>query len=152
MKVADAIPVIMEIQGKNPKFLLGGSVALVLTGSLPEREIGDIDFILNKNQLNGNLFGFSSLRFEPYAPNVDDRYASYRAYYNLNGLSYEVNLLVFDNDIALNEDKIIYFNNKSIKIQKVDDILQWKQKYNRDKDITDLNNIADKFIENILTQ
>lgn len=140
--------VVAEIQRLNSQLILCGSVALIFADMLDRSCVGDIDFVVNKKDCP-RLRDIYSLRKDKYVDNVDDNYESYHGVYDLGNEMFDINLLVFDDDIKLEIDTITYLN-KTVNIQKIDTILNWKKKYNRSKDIEDLNKIANKCLEEIL--
>lgn len=152
-----AIDVILKLQERNPQLYLCGSSALMFSGLLEERHMSDIDFVINRRDLNA-LVGLLNVRTDAYSGiEIHDDYTSYHGSFNIYSLgmlrtiSYKINLLVFKDDIVLNTETITHLGN-TFKTQKLDDILFWKRKYNRSKDIKDLDNIANKLIEDILVQ
>ncbi len=131
-----------SLQKNNPTLLLCGSVALILSDLLPYRKVHDIDFVINRRHFdNSDLW----VRTSPYPEMSDDGYESYEM--KQNGIF--VNLLVFDDDVKLNEKVIMSPFNTEIRCQDLNDILSWKRKYNRPKDIEDLKNIDNAFEEAI---
>ena len=153
MKLDNIKAHIATMQEQNPCLLLCGSAALIMSGALPMRAIGDIDFVINHRDLD-SLKGFQSYSRDPYPKEEHDGYQSYHAswYSSYNFFSrtrLDVNLLVFDNEIILNRDTAIY-TNMTYNIQKVDDILHWKQEYNREKDKEDMELIVTKSLEETL--
>jgi hypothetical protein len=148
MKIDDALTAILDIQESFADFIIGGSAALILAGLLEERDLGDIDIITNVRHYNklGWLSGFSR---DPYPQQEKDGYESYHCAYRTKSVIYNINLLIHNDNTLITYETIIYKGN-TIKIQRLDDILCWKKKYNRTKDILDLENIANKLIEDIL--
>lgn len=141
------LEIIRVVQKKHPNFLLCGSAALILAGVLPYREMHDLDFAVNRSHFNN--WGFS--KTNPYEGQTEDGYESYISRYAAQGIGMDVNVLVFDNSITLNsEDIIISQGNRPIKSQCLNDIMFWKEKYNRPKDIKDLDAIASKALEDAI--
>ena len=138
---------IISIQRKNPHMLLCGSYALMLADVMDERPMGDIDFVINSKDRPRFSF-ISNLKIDYNYPEFHkDGYISYHGRYkDLN-----INLLVFNDDIGL-EKETITNSGKTISVQKIDHILNWKKKYNRPKDQKDLENIANKCLEEIIAQ
>lgn len=139
------INAIENIQRKFPSLILCGSAALMLTSTLPYRPMHDIDFVLNEcNFKNDGIWN----KTKPYASEENDGYTSYYMLYQpMSQIGIEINLLVFSNDVDLKSEYINSFGQKQIKIQRLEDILYWKEKYNRPKDIQDLDAIALKALE-----
>lgn len=148
MKIDDALIAILDIQSKYTDFIVGGSAALIFAGLLEERDLGDVDIVTNIRHYNklGWLSGFSR---DPYPQQEKDDYESYHGTYKANSTRYSINILIHSDNTLLTFETIVY-KGHTIKIQKLDDILCWKKKYNRSKDIRDLENIANKLIEDIL--
>jgi len=135
--------------------MLCGSLALILGDEMDYREVGDIDFVINERNFN-YLKGIENLRKDKYGENEDDKYTSYhgRHFVRINLMTksnVNVNLLVFEDDIVLNKQTLI-LPEGDITIQDVDTMLYYKRKYNRDKDKKDLENIANKCLEEIIAQ
>jgi hypothetical protein len=133
---------IENFQKEHPEMLLCGSVALILNEALPYRKVHDIDFVINRQHFDSHRLGH---RANPYTNEVHDGYYSHE----IEVQDILINMLVFDDDIKLNEKTIISPFNTKIKCQDINDILLWKRKYNRPKDIEDLNNI-NKAIEDAI--
>ena len=72
---------------------------------------------------------------------------SFSCYSTLNGYDYKINVLVFEDTIKLNSENLNFLNIFNIKQQKLEDIINWKEKYNRPKDIMDLEKITLRVIE-----
>ena len=56
MKYSDALELAESFTKKYPFLILSGSVALILEGELHEREVGDIDFVVNSKDLSSEIF------------------------------------------------------------------------------------------------
>ena len=148
--MAKLLKTILDIQATNPQLALCGSAALIYAGLLPKRDIGDLDFVLNKRHVDA-LQGIYNLRADVYPKQKDDRYKSYHGNWSFSGLfsGYKINLLVFNDDILLTSEAVI-FEGEHIRVQTLDNVLKWKEKYNRPKDIKDLNDITTKAVQDIL--
>lgn len=132
---------IRSFQKHNPKVLLCGSAALILSGLLPHREMHDIDFILNRKYFKESKLW---MKTTPYSEQEEDGYTSYL----MRSMSVEINLLIFEDNIILKSEEVIpYKGSKSIICQNLNDIISWKEKYNRPKDIRDLDAITSKAFE-----
>lgn len=151
MKATKVVHLIKHIQSINPNLRLCGSAALILAGVLEERSVGDLDFALNSRDFKLSMGIFHDLHKDYYANQSNDKYKSFHATYWRAGESVVVNLLVFNDDIVLDKSTVKY-SDTDIIIQEIDTILKWKKKYNRIKDIKDLDNIANVSLENILTE
>jgi len=142
---------ILKIQRAFPEAILGGSAALIMQGVLPERDIGDIDFIINKKHINVDRL--ANIADEYKSVEELKKYASY--YTHIDHIL--VNFLVYDDDVDLEystvEIKHRLFFKRQLKLSKPKTIIAWKRKYNRDKDQDDLkiiDKIAQKAIEDEL--
>lgn len=144
------IDMILAIQRDNPDFLLGGSAALILADILPYREMGDIDIITHEDAFvqsnlymnareSNNYVGVESVDKQKYK----SYYVEHKRYQNVT----YINLLVYDRGIRLNRQSVDLGTGHKIVCQNLDDILYWKQQYNRDKDIKDLEIIMSKACE-----
>lgn len=132
MRFPEALYYALRIKKKYPTFKLAGSVALILSGKLPVRNVSDIDFVCNEKDIDVSKLK-KCCNYEPLI-NEDDGYTSYKVVKNV---PYQFNLLVFKNDISLNGREI----NFSINVQDSETILHWKKKYNRPKDKKDFKEI-----------
>lgn len=153
MEVTKLVHVIKHLQDNNPNMRLCGSAALILAGVLEDRIVGDLDFALNRKDFL-NIKDVKGLYLKlDYYKELNDEYKCYYGHSNckVTNKTIKVNLLVFEDDVILDIDSIMY-SNINITTQQVDTMLRWKKKYNRIKDIKDLNNIANKYLENILIE
>lgn len=158
MKRSDYESVVRSIQAANPKLLLCGSLALILADKLDMRDMGDIDFVVNNKDYDNNTHGISWIAPDPDPYNLaddngGDGYESLHGQFKYNGKfrsrNVDINLLVFDDDIELKSETL---TDSRIRVQDLDTVMRWKKKYNRDKDIKDMNNIANKCLEDIIAQ
>lgn len=130
MKLDYATNLVKDILVKRPDYILCGSTALMLAGKLPERKIGDLDFICPSHKFDPTGLAL----YGDYEPHVNDGYTCYKVsgdgefYYN-----------VFVHDPATVIQVQI---EKDILMQSVDQILKWKEKYSRHKDLNDFIAIA----------
>jgi len=139
------ISLIADLQQDNPNFLLCGSCALILNGLLENRDVSDIDFVTNHISIQDCKL---SLVKDTYSDlNKEDGYMSFSCHSISNGYDYKINVLVFEDTIELNSENLSFLNIFNIKQQKLEDIINWKEKYNRPKDIMDLENITLRAIE-----
>jgi hypothetical protein len=110
---------------------------------LPNRAIGDIDFVTNRFSTILDL----NLVYDHYSDSKNkDEYSSYSGYYG----SIKINALHFKDGATINLDQIIVKENgKELKIicQDVNDTIYWKERYGRPKDIKDLDDIAANLLE-----
>lgn len=152
MKLNQAhIKVVKNLQESNPQLILCGSLALILAGVMEKREINDIDFVLNERDRK-SICNILYIMPDCYATNKQDKYVSYHGMSDSRNMyyTYNINLLVFDDDVKLNSE-IVTVDNHKINIQDLDTMLHYKKKYNRTKDIKDLDNIANKCLEEIIS-
>ena len=150
MQINKVLDSVVNLQKINPQLLLCGSAALMIAEALPQRIPGDLDFVINKRDLPF-IKDITGLREDKYPTNEGDNYKSYHGTWRpyMFARSFSVNLLVFDDEVVLNSETIVC-RKECVTVQKVDDILRWKEKYNRPKDIEDLNKITTKAIEETL--
>jgi hypothetical protein len=111
-----------------PDLMLSGSLALILAGAIPKRDVSDIDFTIQNTKLY-------NLKTERNSSRLDYNYNNYRCLTVINDL--------IDNDVYYN----VFVHNKwslraqyidGIKVQHIDDIIKYKKQFNRDKDKEDL--------------
>jgi len=137
---------IIKIQRENHGFLLGGSIALILGDVLPSRDIGDIDLIVSEDDFSQSNLYMKASESDAYGglPSVDKQ--RYRCFY-----AYEkgivINILVYERGVTFRRKNITLSDGSVIACHNFDDILRWKEKYNRPKDIQDLKRIMDKACE-----
>lgn len=137
----DVLDIIRKLQKENGNLLLCGSAALILHELLPNRHMSDIDFAINEKFLINTKMNIYPDSYNELNK-LRDNYASYSCREHI----IKVNLLVFNDDIKLNTEE----SNNKIKCQALTDIINWKEKYNRPKDIKDLEKILTKVIENTI--
>lgn len=138
------LSVVETIQKANPEFLLCGSAALILLDMMPNRSMSDIDFVTNKKFLKKSSLCLRSDKYNNM--NDGDKYESYSCSL-INSGTYKINVLAFDDDVQLYYDSLKILHLTEIKHQRLQDIINWKEKYNRPKDIQDLEKILTKVIE-----
>ena len=76
MKLPEAKALAIKYQTLFPDLVLSGSLVLIIKGLLPIREIGDVDFVIEKfnyDKIKGHLFqlGFESVFDESYEDDDD---------------------------------------------------------------------------------
>lgn len=136
MTFKTALAIAEEVKKENPEYILCGSVALILAGVIPEREVGDIDFIAPPNYVNEKL--------KDYIMN----YPGFTVPQNKTGYK------TYKQDIVLNDLKGFYYNVfvpdfgniktqvvNGITIQDTNTILKYKTLYAREKDLADLSKV-----------
>jgi hypothetical protein len=139
--VKDISFMITQLQANHKDIFLCGSAALILKGVLPNRPIHDIDFVSS----NVNIIKELGLWPDIYSDiERDDEYVSYSGFTKYS--SVKVNILLFKKNKEFNL-RAVESNYGNIICQDVDDIIAWKQKYNRKKDLVDLDNIAANMLE-----
>lgn len=141
MELAHSIKWAKVFQDRYPNVAICGSLALMCAGLLPERWVGDVDFVVSRSYFDEKLFKDLDM-YEAYKAAENDNYDSYYIYTN----NMKFNALVFDDDVELNYEEV-KVGDTTLLCQKMDDILYWKEKYNRKKDIRDLEAIKTKAIE-----
>jgi hypothetical protein len=143
--VREVCSTICGLQSQYRDLVLCGASALILKSILPDRPIGDVDFVTNKFNTILDL----NLSYDHYSDSKNNgEYSSYSGYYG----GVKINVLHFKEDANINLDQIIIYtvdNKLAYKIicQDVDDIIYWKERYGRPKDIKDLDNIASNLLE-----
>jgi len=140
---SEVLRVIKNIQSKYSELILCGSASLIMREVLPNRDMSDIDFVVNET----NLTFTDLIPDDGYCHlNQEDGYKSY-SYTHEQGffIRHKINILIFHDDITLNTEIT-----SGVKHQALRDIINWKEKYNRSKDIEDINNITTKAIEETL--
>ena len=140
-----------RLQTVNPRLYLAGSVALMASGLLPERKIGDIDFVINEEDFK-DIELIKNIRMDTVGPYAEPKHLNegYTSYHGVSGI-YSINLLVYNKDVEITHE-VLNYENKDFLIQKLDNILYWKEKYNRDKDIKDLEIINTILLEKAFFQ
>jgi hypothetical protein len=143
MKACEHLKIIRQLQANHKDLILCGSAALILADVLPDRDIGDIDFVTNNN----NVISILGLSRDAYADEViNGGYLSYSsARVGIFGV-YKLNVLVFNPEISIDTEIIKLFGGDLV-CQRISDIIRWKEKYNRTKDIVDLDNMCLNMLE-----
>jgi len=130
MRFPEALYYALKIRRKHPEFALCGSVALILAGRIPPRNVTDIDFVVCKSKISETtLLGLKI--DESYNVIEKDGYKCYTI--NESGV-FKYNLFVFENE----ESVKIKLNSIKLLMQDTTQILEWKQKFNRPKDKKDI--------------
>lgn len=137
---------IVSLQKENPQMILCGSVALIVASVLDERPVADIDFTAHRNYFDKLKLGGLSPD-DPYKDAEEDGYTSYHKNVYIGLKRLPLNVLIHEEDDAYITIQTVEYKGRIFTIQKVDDILCWKKKYNRSKDLRDLENIANKSLE-----
>lgn len=144
MKISEYINFIKQLQASHHSLILCGSAALILADVLPDRHIGDIDFVTTDRSIISKL----NLTRDVYADEVaNGGYLSYSVSKIRTGFGlYKLNVLIFKPDTIFNIEKIM-INGSDIVCQRISDILYWKEKYNRTKDLIDIDAISLNMLE-----
>jgi hypothetical protein len=142
---------IVSLQKENPQMILCGSVALIVASVLDERQVADVDFTAHRNYFGKMKLG-GLIKDDPYKDAEEDGYTSYHKILYLSSKRLPLNVLIHEDPDAFITIKTVEYKGRSFLIQKVDDILCWKKKYNRDKDLKDLDNIASKMVEELFLE
>ena len=144
MKINKYINFIKQTQANNSNLILCGSAALILADVLPERDIGDIDFVTTDRSVVSKL----NLTRDAYADEVaNGGYLSYSVTKIRTGIGlYKLNVLIFKPGTVINVEKI-NINGSDILCQRISDIISWKEKYNRTKDLIDIEAISLNMLE-----
>lgn len=145
-KFNNYINLIKSMQKEHPELILCGSLALMHGDLLDIRSVSDIDFVTHKEQIpNINLRLSKDYRYQEAEYDGYESYSSYR--HNFEVGHYKINVLAHKNDYKI-ETQII----NGITVQNLDNIMKWKTKYNRPKDLKDIDNISNNIIENLITE
>lgn len=132
MKYEQALKIAKKVMNRHPDYILCGSVALILAGVLPERDVGDVDFIVPKDN-------FTKTMIEDLAYKGTNIKMGYKAYIERIAMFEHYNIFMFDNTEKI-KTKVI----GGLTIQDPENILKFKNLYARDKDLKDLNAIKNK--------
>lgn len=139
MDAYKTIDTITYLQKRFPSLILCGSVSLILLDILPNRSVSDIDFVTTDVSIIGKLY----LRQDSYDDEeTNGGYTSYSGVYMAN----KINVLLFSLGTEI-KTEIITRSTDSIRSQLVSDILYWKEKYNRPKDLSDIDSISLNMLE-----
>lgn len=139
MDIYKSIDTITQLQRRFPSLILCGSVSLILLDVLPNRSISDIDFATTDVTVIGRLH----LRQDSYDDEeTNGGYTSFSGVYMGN----KINVLLFSLGTEI-KTEMITRSTDSIRSQLVSDILYWKEKYNRPKDLSDLDSISLNMLE-----
>lgn len=139
MDVYKSIDTITFLQKRFPSLILCGSVSLILLDILPNRSVSDIDFVTTDVTVLGKLH----LRQDSYDDEeTNGGYTSFSGVHMAN----KINVLLFSLGTEIKTQTITMPTN-SIRSQLVSDILYWKEKYNRPKDLSDLDSISLNMLE-----
>ena len=139
MDADKTISTIVRLQTRFPSLILCGSVSLILLDILPNRKVSDIDFVTT----NVTTINKLNLRQDSYDDEeTNGGYTSFSGYYEGS----KVNILLFSPGTEI-QTEIIKRPIHSIRSQLVSDILYWKEKYNRPKDLSDLDSISLNMLE-----
>lgn len=135
MKLQKALELAEKYQSLFPDLVLSGSVALILSGDMPVREIGDVDFVTKKQNylhVKGQLLqlGFESVFDESY--DCDDTEETFENLKNTEG----VNIMVYNRSVLIYTKKL-----GSLTVQDSKQIIYYKNKMARPKDLQDLKGI-----------
>lgn len=135
MKYIDALNLAKKIMTKRPNYVLAGSVALILQGTIPERDIHDLDFACVKEEFTfmkelGFYGGGTGVINDDYSIVTNDENTCYKVTAD-NGHYYDV--FVFDES-----SKLDYTEINGIKVQSSEQIMKYKRQFNREKDRRDI--------------
>lgn len=128
MRFDEALVKALRIQELCPDIAICGSIALILAGLLPEREVHDVDMVaqLPEGKTFEDVIGAGCL---PYQIIKGDYGRDYKTWPHEHCLFY------------IRDLKIVLIQ-LEIKIQCPDQILYWKNKFNRSKDKADITAIT----------
>ena len=120
----DARAIAIEIQVNHPEWLVCGSLALMLCGYLKTADVSDVDFVTNS--------------FPEPLPDYSYKYnksphKNLCSYYHVEYKEF-VDLFIHPRPVFSELGKTY----RGLRIQKIEDVLYWKNHFNRDKDKSDL--------------
>lgn len=109
--------------------MLCGSVALIHAKAIPDRPVLDIDFVCPPH-----LFDATGLDlYGGYGPQEYEGYTCYKVQHDKEIEGFYYNVFVHDASVVIKGEEV-----DGVLIQSVDQILFWKKKFNRSKDLKDL--------------
>jgi len=154
MKYNEAIEFILTLLKERPKFILGGSVALIAQGAIPEREVADFDFCVNVPSLKmdkddiKDLLRLCSLETDvDYPSQIGDDYICIKVTSDKRaakrfGSSFYYNLFLREET----EHSQIEIQGHQIQIQSAKEILEYKQHWMRPKDVKDIQDLKNRIL------
>lgn len=131
MDLEKALEITERVLQVRPHYVLCGSAALILQGAILPRSINDLDFICLKENFNSE--GLSE--YGGYAPSEFDGYTTYKVSFDAKvktGIEY-YNVFVHDDLTSIKTKKV-----EGVLVQEAEDIIYWKKKWRREKDLKDL--------------
>lgn len=149
MKTFEAVSFVKTLLKERPKYIVGGSLALILQDSIEEREINDFDFVVNVPDLDlsdeeavNDVFGKTMLQAHDYPTHKEKDYICYKIHTDKRarkrfGDEFYYNIFL-RNETSFHEQEI---DGVIMKIQDVEEILQYKRLWLRSKDIHDLESL-----------
>ena len=114
----------------NEEYYLCGSLALILSGKIKERNVNDIDFIVNKDR-----FVRKKLKLDDsYGESIFNGYTCYKTSGDSDGFYY--NVFVHDDSSRIKAKRI-----NGIRCQDPNQILEYKKEWGRRKDVDDIKSL-----------
>ncbi len=144
---------IQEVLSKSTVVLLGGSLSLKIRGLL-NRDIGDLDIVINKRKMDPTvgIISYTELYDLDVDPDSDDLLMNRIGV--LRGLEAEI-CIFYNKNLSYDNCDSIMYNGKMVLLQPLGDVLKAKAFYadnhrtNRDKHANDILKVKlRKFIEN----
>lgn len=137
MEFEKALQLAKKFIGKHPFLILSGSVALILNGEIHEREVGDIDFVVNDKDLRSSIFneGLEDILDGEYGGGLEAGDESCDLVNNFKSECGTFNVLVYKNNTPIFKENE-KFDGMSVQISQ--QIWHYKNKMKRNKDILDL--------------
>lgn len=130
----------IEMMEKDPRLVLCGSLALILSKNIPERVVNDLDFVFIDSPSKFTLKDrFPCKEDHVY---VQEGYTCYKTYVSPHGQY--ANIFVFDNPKDIKIQEINTFG-KTLLIQNPEQMLEYKKLYDRPKDRQDLGIVETPF-------
>jgi hypothetical protein len=123
----------IEMMENDSRLVLCGSLALILSKNIPDREVNDLDFVFIDAPSKFNLTNHYKAREDHIYE--QEGYVCYKTYVSPHGN--HANIFVFDDHKSILIEELTIFG-KTILIQNPEQMLQYKKLYDRPKDRKDL--------------
>lgn len=148
MKYQEALTHIKRLLLVRPSYIVGGSVALILQGVIPEREVGDFDLVLNFEELDltdtskiNDIVSRGQLDFN-YGATSERDYACVKISRDERasealGMAFYYNIFIRNHT----QVRTVYVGDIPIKVQASEEILYYKKLWLREKDRRDLEDL-----------
>lgn len=146
MTFEDALEKAKEIQKEHPEYILCGSLALMISGYIPKRDVGDIDFIAQKPLTSKDFPKAMAETKDVVYVKINAGYLCYEVPFTMTKesefhtecIASHYNVFVYDEGVK----GINHFTNMYGFLQEdSEQILAWKRLYGREKDLADLHSL-----------